>query len=197
MYNKNKKPVLFSALEVANICGVVNQTVINWIRGGYLKAFKTPGSQYRVYPEDLASFMHDRKMKIPEDLLNLCSNASDFTEKKILITDDDKALNNVISTSLKKKFNDIKILQAFDGFEFGSMMAENHPDGIILDLDLPGIDGMSLLQKMQDYGNPSIIVITALADAGLEKKCKSYGAMDFFKKPLAMEKLCDSVLKIL
>ena len=32
---------IFSALEVANICGVVNQTAINWIRNGHLKAFTT------------------------------------------------------------------------------------------------------------------------------------------------------------
>ncbi|MDR2747514.1 MAG: histidine kinase, partial [Treponema sp.] len=32
---------MYSALEVANICGVVNQTAINWIRNGYLKAFVT------------------------------------------------------------------------------------------------------------------------------------------------------------
>ena len=36
-----KKPVVYSALEVAKICGVVNQTAINWIKNNYLKAFKT------------------------------------------------------------------------------------------------------------------------------------------------------------
>ena len=40
-----EKAVVYSALEVAEICGVVNQTAINWIRKGYLKAFMTPGGQ--------------------------------------------------------------------------------------------------------------------------------------------------------
>ena len=35
------KTIVYSALEVANICGVVNQTAINWIRNGYLTAFST------------------------------------------------------------------------------------------------------------------------------------------------------------
>ena len=46
------KTIVYSALEVANICGVVNQTAINWIRNGYLKAFSTPGGQYRIYLDD-------------------------------------------------------------------------------------------------------------------------------------------------
>ena len=45
-----KKSVVYSAMEVAKICGVVNQTAINWIRNNYLKASTTPGGQFRVYP---------------------------------------------------------------------------------------------------------------------------------------------------
>ena len=57
MARKEKKVRTFSALEVADICGVVNQTAINWIRNGFLKAFMTPGGQYRVYLEDLLAFL--------------------------------------------------------------------------------------------------------------------------------------------
>ncbi|MBP5251612.1 MAG: helix-turn-helix domain-containing protein, partial [Treponema sp.] len=53
MGKTEKNSHVYSALEVAKICGVVNQTAINWIKNGYLKAFKTPGGQFRVYPEDL------------------------------------------------------------------------------------------------------------------------------------------------
>ena len=56
MGKKEKKVRIFSALEVADICGVVNQTAINWIKNGFLKAFMTPGGQYRVYAEDLFTF---------------------------------------------------------------------------------------------------------------------------------------------
>ena len=55
MSKDSRKTIVYSALEVANICGVVNQTAINWIRNGYLKAFSTPGGQYRVYQDDLCN----------------------------------------------------------------------------------------------------------------------------------------------
>ena len=60
---------MYSAMEAARFCGVVNQTAINWIKAGHLKAFKTPGGQFRVYPEDLAAFMESRRMQIPPELL--------------------------------------------------------------------------------------------------------------------------------
>ena len=53
----SNKPVVYSAMEVARFCGVVNQTAINWIKNQYIKAFQTPSGQYRVYPDDLVAFM--------------------------------------------------------------------------------------------------------------------------------------------
>ena len=42
---KKNKIKIYSAMEVAKLCGVVNQTAINWIKSGYLPAFTTPGGQ--------------------------------------------------------------------------------------------------------------------------------------------------------
>ena len=93
MAKKTSKTTVYSALEVANICGVVNQTAINWIRNGHLKAFSTPGGQYRVYKEDLLQFMAERNMRLPDD-----SEENTFS---VLIVDDDKGLNNILSKYLK------------------------------------------------------------------------------------------------
>ncbi len=68
MTKRFKKKRMFSALEVANICGVVNQTAINWIKNGHINAFTTPGSQYRVYPEDFKAFLEERNMKVPAEI---------------------------------------------------------------------------------------------------------------------------------
>ena len=77
----DEKSVVYSALEVARICGVVNQTSINWIKNGHLKAFKTPGGQFRVYPDDLVEFMKMRDMRIPEEVVAQCKNNSKETKK--------------------------------------------------------------------------------------------------------------------
>lgn len=199
MAEKAKKPVVFSALEVANICGVVNQTAINWIRSGYLEAFKTPGGQFRVYPDDLADFMRKREMRLPEELLAVCSgNKSE--KRSLLIVDDDKGLNTVIAKYMERKLTNIVIHQAFDGFDAGSKMVESHPDCVILDLDLPGVDGFDLCRRIhenENFGNPSIIVVTALEDSDVENRVNELGVTQFLKKPLNLVDLAETIKTVL
>jgi two-component system OmpR family response regulator len=200
MAKTKNKPVVYSALEVANICGVVNQTAINWIRSSYLKAFKTPGGQFRVYPDDLAEFMVGRNMRIPAELLEQCSNQSNIISRSILIVDDDVGFNNVMEKYIEKKFDAIQIYQAFDGFDAGSQMTEKRPKCVILDLDLPGVDGFDLCRRIKEsetFGKPAIIIVTALQDADVEKKCMDLGVSRFFKKPINFEELVDAIKKAL
>ena len=197
MAKKSDKPEVFSALEVANICGVVNQTAINWIKSGHLKAFTTPGGQYRVYPDVLAQFMKSRNMRVSDELAAKCSLA-DESNKSILIVDDDRGLNSVIARFFQKKYEDtgLEILQAFDGFEAGVLMSEKHPDVLILDLDLPGVDGFSLCKRIRDdagFAKTLIIVVTALEDSDVENRVKELGVKHFFKKPLNLPELSEAM----
>ena len=199
MQQKSKRFKVFSALEVANICGVVNQTAINWIRNGYLKAFTTPGGQYRVYPDDLAAFMSSRNMVIPPSLLGFCDDKNSYELNTLLIIDDDKTLNNVIATYMEKNYAGIHVAQAFDGFEAGLLLSSKHPQCLILDLDLPGVDGFQICRKIyggKEFGNPKVIVITALEDVEVEKRLAEIGVTHFFRKPLSLDKLAEIVGRV-
>ena len=193
------KTIVYSALEVANICGVVNQTAINWIRNGYLTAFSTPGGQYRVYLEDLIEFMNKRNMKIPAELLESQSTLNKKSVS-ILVVDDDKGLNQVVTKYLEKELSDVKLFQAFDGFEAGAIIADKKPNIILLDLDLPGVKGEDLCVKInnsEEFGKPIVCVMTALKDSGIEERLKGLGAIHFFVKPLNLVEIADSVKQII
>ena len=193
------KTIVYSALEVANICGVVNQTAINWIRNGYLTAFSTPGGQYRVYLEDLIEFMNNRNMKIPAELLKTQSTMNN-KDVSVLVVDDDKGLNQVVTKYLEKEISDIKLFQAFDGFEAGAIIADKKPNIILLDLDLPGVKGEDLCVKInnsEEFGKPIVCVMTALKDTGIEERLKGLGAIHFFVKPLNLVEIADSVKQII
>ena len=201
MEKGEERPVVYSALEVANYCGVVNQTAINWIKNGHLKAYKTPGGQFRVYPDDLAEFMTERKMRVPDDVLVQCTKNSQENRKiKILFVDDDESFNNVSVSILRKSMPDAEIYQAFDGFEAGSMTVKKQPDCLILDLSLPGIDGIKICHTVKTsdaFGNPEIIVVTAMEDPELEQTCRDLGVKHFFHKPVFIPELVTAVKDVL
>ncbi len=196
MRKKSKKVRIFSALEVANICGVVNQTAINWVKNGHLKAFTTPGGQYRIYAEDFAAFLSERGMRIPVELAEFMPVQA---EKKILIIDDDRDLNDVLHDYFLKKLSGFIVFQAFDGFEAGKILQAEKPDVVILDIDLPGIDGHALCSRIKadkDLGTPTIISISGLNDSIEEEKILSEGADAFFPKPLNFDRVTDAIMKL-
>lgn len=194
MAKTDKKIRIFSALEVANICGVVNQTAINWIKNGYLKAFTTPGGQYRVYAEDLVKFLHSRGMRVPEELQNLVEEQQGA--RSMVVVDDDQDLNNLIKEYLDQHYSDYRIHQAYDGFEAGRVIAESKPGVILLDIDLPGVDGHKLCRQIKSdasFGDPVVIAISGLNDSEEEKQIMRDGADAFIPKPLKLDTLPERI----
>jgi len=190
MAKNDKKVRIFSALEVANICGVVNQTAINWIKNGYLKAFTTPGGQYRVYSEDLVEFLHSRGMRMPDELRRVLEEQLEVDT--ILIVDDDRDLNNLVHQYLSKKHPDFDIYQAFDGFEAGRMLAEKKPGLVVLDIDLPGVNGHKLARSIKETSGvtkPVIVAVSGLDDPAEEEAILKEGADAFLAKPLELDTL--------
>ncbi|MFO8065016.1 MAG: response regulator [Spirochaetia bacterium] len=197
MAKTDKKIRIFSALEVANICGVVNQTAINWIKNGYLKAFTTPGGQYRVYAEDLVDFLQSRGMRMPEELERVVREQRGL--RTIVVVDDDKDLNELVTGYLKKHYDDHEIHQAFDGYKAGKIIAEQHPGLILLDIDLPGVDGHQLCTDIKEdssLGNPIVIAISGLDDPAEKEQILKEGADEFLGKPLDLDQLVATIERL-
>lgn len=198
MAKNDKKVRIFSALEVANICGVVNQTAINWIKNGYLKAFTTPGGQYRVYSEDLVDFLHSRGMRMPDELQRVLEEQLEVDT--ILIVDDDRDLNNLVCQYLAKKHPDFEIYQAFDGFEAGRMLAERKPGLVVLDIDLPGVNGHKLARSIKEASGvtkPVIVAVSGLDDPAEQEAILREGADAFLAKPLELDTLHSKIEELI
>lgn len=197
MARNGKKVRIFSALEVANICGVVNQTAINWIKNGHLKAFTTPGGQYRIYAEELRKFLSSRGMRIPEELQKLTQGS---LSQKILIVDDNRELNDLLKEWLSQKIAEYDVIQAFDGFEAGRMISLERPAVVILDIALPGLDGHKLCRTIKedpDLDNPIVIAISGLDDPKEGEQILNEGADLFFPKPVDFDRFAAELKNLL
>ena len=143
--------------------------------------------------------MIKRNIQIPAELRLACGE-SIIESDTILIVDDDQALNSVLAKFIGGKIDSLTVYQAFDGFEAGSLMAEKHPEILIIDLDLPGVDGFDLCRRISEaerFGKPEIIVITALEDDDAESKVKKFGVNYFMKKPLDLPKIYETIKRII
>lgn len=197
MARNAKKVRIFSALEVANICGVVNQTAINWIKNGHLKAFTTPGGQYRIYAEELRKFLSSRGMRIPEELQKLAQGG---TNQRILVVDDNRELNDLLRDFLKQRIPDYEILQALDGFDAGRLLTTEHPAVVILDIALPGLDGHKLCRTIKEdpsLENPIVIAISGLDDPREREQILAEGADLFFPKPIDFDTFVDALKQLI
>lgn len=105
----------------------------------------------------------------------------------VLIIEDEKNIGNYIETIVIS--NNYKSLRAMNGMSGLSMCTSHHPDVILLDLGLPDIDGMEVLQRIRGFSNVPIIVISARIQEREKVEALDLGADDYITKPFGSEEL--------
>lgn len=105
---------------------------------------------------------------------------------EILIVEDEKPISNLIRMSLSKA--GYACTCAYDGLEAANILNENHFDLVLLDIMLPGIDGLELLDYIRPMGIP-VIFITAMGSTGDKVKGLRAGADDYLVKPFEVVEL--------
>ncbi|MCL2092944.1 MAG: helix-turn-helix domain-containing protein [Treponema sp.] len=199
MAKGGRKVRIFSALEVANICGVVNQTTINWIRNGHLKAFTTPGGQYRIYAKDLAAFLDKRGMEASGEVLQVIMENANWGTFLIALP---QPINDTVKAELSRIFPGTTIIQAFDWFEIGRKFTEEKPGLVILDAELPGVDigkFVTVIKEDPIFGKPHVFLVSdgSPGPAGSEPNDIRFQKADvILKKPLDLAKL-EAALRVL
>ncbi|MBR0318509.1 MAG: helix-turn-helix domain-containing protein [Spirochaetia bacterium] len=191
MEKKRKRIKIYSALEVANICGVVNQTAINWIKNGSLKAFTTPGGQYRVYAEHLVDFLKERGMKVPAEVLDSLNDGF-VNDKKILIIDIDRVAIKDMREALSQALSGYSFITAATSFDAGRLLMAEKPEIIILSESFSELTVENLydtISSRRDYEKPAIIFIADENSTVRESKKADL----FLHLPLDIEKLVEFI----
>ena len=103
--------------------------------------------------------------------------------KTILLVDDDPDILEVIGDRLSS-FG-YTVLIAHDGYDALQMSTRDILHGVLLDIRMPGLDGVTVLTRLrQDRPNLPVIVVTASVGKGRLSSLKSAGATDYVTKPL-------------
>ena len=120
---------------------------------------------------------------------------SETGPSRILVVDDDRDLRGLVSDFLRA--NGLEVESAANGAEMDARMAAGRFDLVILDLMMPGEDGLSILRRLRKPGGPAVIMLSAMAEdtdriIGLE-----VGADDYVPKPCNPRELLARVRAVL
>lgn len=105
----------------------------------------------------------------------------------ILIVEDDKPIRNFIKASLSAQ--GFKYIETDKGNEAIALSLSHNPDMIILDLGLPDIDGIEVIEKVRQWGDIPIIVVSARGNERQKVEALDKGADDYLTKPFGIGEL--------
>ena len=109
-------------------------------------------------------------------------------QPKVLVIDDEPGVRELISESLR--ISEITAVQAADGLEALSLLRREKFDLLILDINMPKLDGLALLEKLRTEGmSVPVLMLSARADKTDINQGLRVGADDYLTKPFSIEEL--------
>lgn len=114
---------------------------------------------------------------------------------KILIVDDDKDFHSFIRDALLASGFDVS--SAYTGEECLEKLSDVNPDLILLDMNMPGIDGFETCEKVSKLSSAPIIFMSALVSTGTMDKILDSNAVYYLSKPIRLHDLLEKINAIL
>jgi two-component system, OmpR family, response regulator CpxR len=113
---------------------------------------------------------------------------------KVLLVDDEREFVQMLSERLQMR--DVGSAVVYDGEAALSMVEEEEPDVMVLDLKMPGIDGVEVLRRVKrEHKNVEVIVLTGHGSKEIEALCMELGAFAYLEKPVDIEQLTETMKK--
>ncbi len=102
--------------------------------------------------------------------------------KRILVVDDDRGILDSFEAILGDRFD---LIKAESGYEALRILSADPPELMFLDIKMPGVNGIHILKKLKENQNHvGVVIITACNEDGVEEEARSFGVLDYLRKPL-------------
>jgi len=122
--------------------------------------------------------------------------ASVGTKRRVLVVDDEDNVTHLVSSALR--FDGFETVTAASGTEALAAVAQNDPDLIVLDVMMPGLDGLGVLQSLRSAGSQVPVIFLTARDAATDRiGGLKAGADDYVVKPFSIEELLARVHAVL
>ena len=106
---------------------------------------------------------------------------------RALVVDDERPLASIISSYLERESFEVSV--AYNGFDALALAREVDPDVVVLDLGLPGIDGIEVCRELRTFSDAYVVMLTARSEEVDTIVGLSVGADDYMSKPFSPREL--------
>ena len=164
--------------DVANLLMVSPITVRQWAQKGMLDAQTTAGGHRRFMLAEVERFARERGMQLPNQ------------QTTVLVVDDDQQLNSYLVAVLQTQMEGLEVLSVSDGFEAGRMVTQHNPEIVLLDIMMPGMDGVQVCKSIKSdpmSAHTRVVGMTGHYTEQVEHRILDAGAVVLLKKPFSTE----------
>jgi excisionase family DNA binding protein len=177
---KNATKTIYTTHEVSRLLHVNPRSVINWIEQSLLQSYRTPGGHRRIRHDDLMAFLRKHQIPTPASLV-----ADKFS---ILIVDDDQEIIDLLKAYLERQAP-YEISTAADGITALIEVGRVKPDLLILDIMIPGVDGVEVCRRIKADSSNRTAIIAISGTTERQSQVLEAGADAFMLKPVDMDQL--------
>ncbi|MDE6902978.1 MAG: response regulator, partial [Lachnospiraceae bacterium] len=115
---------------------------------------------------------------------------------RIVLTDTNEEARSMLQEALEKSERFVVTGSTGNGEEALRLIEETEPDMVVLDLILPGLDGMGILRRLQGEKRPVIVAISAIAYQETIVEAGNLGAAMFISKPYHQDALIENLISL-
>jgi DNA-binding response OmpR family regulator len=162
--------------------------VINWIEQNLLPSYRTPGGHRRIRRDDLLAFLRKHQIPMPASLIE--------DKFHVLIVDDEESIVGILKTFFQRQ-GGFEVSSASDGITALIEVGRLKPDLLILDIKIPGVDGIDVCRRIKADSTNRAAIIAVSGSPENEKKILQAGADAFMLKPIDLDQLHNEAKRLL
>ena len=180
---------LMTTREAGEVLGVAVRTVQLWVESGVLPAWRTAGGHRRIARSAVDKLIAERALVIAQS--GLSKEGQENKSLKLLVVEDDPDLLRLFSMVVEAWDFPVQLITAANGFEGLVKIGQVHPDMVVTDLNMPGMDGFQMARSLKKpesgFEDLALVVVTALSKGDVNDRGGLPEGVPVFQKPVPFQ----------